>query len=58
MHVAKGGDAMMNNVGALLAKGQIYAGYLTKDQTQRVLNPNYKAHLIFPASYIAYRALH
>ncbi len=54
---AKGGDAMMNNVGALLAKGQIYAGYLTKDQTQRVLNPNYKSTLNFPASYIAYEAL-
>lgn len=49
-------EAMNNNVAALLAKGQIYAGYITKDQTQRLLNPAYKSTYDFPASYIAYQS--
>ncbi|MDZ4710625.1 MAG: hypothetical protein SH818_19650 [Saprospiraceae bacterium] len=49
-------EAMQTNVAALLAKGQIYAGYITKDQTQRILNPAYKSTHDFPASYIAYQA--
>lgn len=49
-------ETMNTNVAALLAKGQIYAGYITKDQTQRVLNPAYKSTHDFPASYIAYQA--
>ena len=54
--VFSSGD-MSSNVSALLAKGQIYAGYMIKEQTQKVLNPAYKSTLTFPASYIAFEAL-
>jgi len=49
-------EAMNTNVAALLAKGQIYAGYITKDQTQKITNPTYKNSRDFSASYIAYQA--
>ena len=49
-------EAMKSNVSAQLAKGQIYAGFISRDQTAKLLNPAYKSTLDFPASYIAYQA--
>lgn len=49
-------EAMNSNVGALLAKGQIYGGYILKQQTQKLLNPAYNEKLDFPAAFTAYEA--
>ncbi len=49
-------EAMNSNISALLAKGSIYAGFLTRDQTQKLLNPNYKSTIDFQAALIAYDA--
>ncbi|MEP7320295.1 MAG: hypothetical protein ABI761_00195 [Saprospiraceae bacterium] len=50
-------EAMNSNVAALIAKGKIYGGFSTRDQTQKILNPTYKSTITFPASFIAYEAL-
>ncbi len=50
-------EAAKSNTAALLAKGQIYSGFLTKDQVLKTLNPTYKSTLEFPAAYISYQAL-
>lgn len=49
-------EAMNSNVAALLAKGSIYSGFLTRDQTQKLLNPDFKSTINFPAAFIAYEA--
>ncbi|MEP7266867.1 MAG: hypothetical protein ABI844_04505 [Saprospiraceae bacterium] len=50
--------AMASNVGALLAKGQIYAGFIARDQTQKLLDTNFKSSTDFPAATIAYEAFY
>jgi tetratricopeptide (TPR) repeat protein len=49
-------EAMNSNVAALIAKGQIYYGFLQRDQAQQVLTPNAKPSFDFPAALISYQA--
>lgn len=49
-------EIVQTNVEALLLKGDIYSSFLTRDQTAKLLDPNFKSKVDFPAAFIAYES--